>query len=358
MMLSRSRPLSRPPRSRRVAAGAACAALVAAVLAGCGPRTGGSADAADGGGSFYAGKTLQIIVPYGPGGGYDQWARVIAPYMSKYLGAAKAQVVNTPGGGGIIGTQAIYHAPADGLTIGDTNAGGDVFDQIDHSSGFSIDMKKVAWLGRPDDDPHLIATHSRGPYATFDALAAGKGTVSALATGKGSSDYNAAVIVYNAFKVPFKMVAAFSGSSDEKAAFLSGEGTSASLSSSDIAQISSSANSVLLVSADPFGKLPKVPTVIQEAREHGINGRTLQALQALTAVMDLGHAFFAPPGVPAARLTALRTAFTQSMKDPAFQQSARKAGLYLGYEPDSALSAATAKALGEGALFTDLLKSN
>jgi tripartite-type tricarboxylate transporter receptor subunit TctC len=332
---------------------------MAAVLAGCAHnnKDGGSTGAADAKGDFYAGKTLQIIVPYGPGGGYDQWARVIAPYMQKYLGADTVKIVNTPGGGGLIGTAAIAHAKPDGLTIGDTNAGGDVFDQIDHSSGFDIDMTKVQWLGRPDDDPHIIATHASGPYSTFDKLLAGGDKISALATGKGSSDYNSAVIVYNAFKAKFKMVAAFSGSSEEKAAFMSGEGTTASLSSSDIAHISSSATSVVLVSARPFSKLPNVPTVIQEAQTHHLDATTVQALQALSEVMDLGHAFFAPPGVPADRMTQLRAAFVKSMNDPGFQKAAAKAGLYLGPESDTALSAAVTKALGQGSLFTDLLKT-
>jgi tripartite-type tricarboxylate transporter receptor subunit TctC len=348
-----------PNRALRVTTCAVAGALAMTALTGCHLK-GSSSSASSGGGgaSFFKGKTLSIEVPYGPGGGYDQWARVIAPYMQKYLGAGKVMVVNTPGGGGLVGTQAIYNAPADGLTVGDTNAGGDVFDQIDHSSGFNLDMTKVSWLGRPDNDPHIIATHAKGPDKTFDNLVANKSTVSALATGKGSSDYNAAVIVYNAFKVPFKMVAAFSGSSDEKAAFTSGEGTSASLSSSDIASISDKANTVVLVSSKTFSKLPNVPTVTQEAQKHGVSGNTLQALQALSEIMDLGHAFFAPPGVPAARLTALRTAFKKSMDDPAFQKAAKKAGLYQGYETPADLSTAVTKALGKGSLFTDLLKTN
>jgi tripartite-type tricarboxylate transporter receptor subunit TctC len=353
MMLSRS-----STRPQVLAAGAAAVALAATLLAGCGPKNGGSASTGSDGGSFFSGKTLQIVVPYGPGGGYDQWARVIAPYMKKYLGVSKVMVVNAPGGGGLIGTGRIYHAEPDGLTIGDTNAGGDVFDQIDHTAGFDLDMKKVNWLGRPDDDPHLIATHRKGDYPTFDKLTEEKSTISALATGKGSSDYNAAVIVYNAFKVPFKMVAAFAGSSEEKAAFMSGEGTSASLSASDIKQIENSSNSVLLVSARPFEKLPKVPTVIEKANQHHLDAKTIQALQALSGVMDLGHAFFAPPGVPADRLSALRKAFQKSMNDPDFQKAADKAGLYRGYASPTQLAALTTKALGQGSLFTDLLDTH
>jgi tripartite-type tricarboxylate transporter receptor subunit TctC len=333
---------------------------VLAALGACGPIGGGSSAAADNSGrDFYAGKIVQLIVPYDPGGGYDQWAVALAPYMRQYLGADKVHIVYMAGDGGVIGTTAIYNAEPDGLTIGDTNAGGDVFNQLGNAAGTDIDMSKVNWLGRPDDDPHLIVTHANGPYPTFDKLLAGKvkGGVSALATGTGSSDYNAAVIVFNAFHVPFTMQAAFTGSSDEKAAFLAGKGTTASLSSSDVVEIKSSSDSVLLVSSSPFAKLPDVPTVIQEAHKHKIPDKNVQALQALSDVMDLGHAFFAPPGVPADRLAALRTAFVKSMNDPGFQQAAKKAGLYFGPESDTFLSTSVTKALGEGSLFKDLLKT-
>lgn len=351
---------------------ASVAVLAAAAMAACGSSNNSSSagastpaastSAAAGGStaasasSFYSGKTLKIIVPYGPGGGYDQWARLIAPYMQKYLGAAKVEVVNAPGGGGLIGTGQIYHAAPDGLTIGDTNAGGDVFDQIGHRSSFTLNVNKFNWIGRPDNDPHVIATHLNGPLQSFDALIKSKSTVAALATGKGSSDYNAAVIVYNAFKVPFKMVAAFSGSSAEKAAFVSGEGTTTSVSASSIKHIAKSAKVVLVVSSNPFSKLASVPTVVQEAQKHGVSGQNLKALQALGGVMDLGHAFIAPPGVSASKLTALRSAFAKALNDPAFQASATKAGLYLGYESASALQSAATKALGQGSLFVNLLK--
>jgi tripartite-type tricarboxylate transporter receptor subunit TctC len=357
--MTSSRSLPHPRRRRRTAAAASVTALVLAVLGACGPIGGGSSAATDSGRDFYAGKIVQLIVPYDPGGGYDQWALVLAPYMQKYLGADKVHIVYMAGDGGMIGTTAIYNADPDGLTIGDTNAGGDVFNQIANPVGSDADMSKVDWLGRPDDDPHLIVTHAKGPYPTFDKLVASKGNgrVTALATGSGSSDYNAAVIVYNAFKVPFTMQAAFTGSSDEKAAFLAGQGTTASLSSSDAVEIRTSARNVLLVSSTPSDKLPHVPTVIQEAKTHKIAAKTVQALQALSDVMDLGHAFFAPPGVPADRLAALRSAFVKSMNDPGFQQAAKKAGLYFGPESDTFLSNSVTKALGEGPLFKDLLKT-
>jgi tripartite-type tricarboxylate transporter receptor subunit TctC len=340
---------------RRIVSVAAALFLVTVSAAAC--HSGGASSASGtSGASFYQGKTLKFIVPYAPGGGYDQWPRVLEPYLKKYLGVASIQIMNVAGGGGLIGTSQIYHAKPDGLTIGDTNAGGDVFDQMDNAAGYDTDVTKYGWIGRPDDDPHVIAVRN-GNYGSFSALAAQKDTIKALATGKGSSDYNAAVIVYNAFSIPFQMVAAFSGSSAEKAAFLSGEGATASLSSSDIAATSGKAKAVLLVSARTFGKLPDVPTVIQAAQQRGLSSSTVAALTALSEVMDLGHAFFAPPGVPAAQLAALRTAFAKAMQDPGALAAARQAGLYPGYESGQQLTTATEAALAKKSLFTNLLQT-
>ncbi|HEX5113993.1 MAG TPA: tripartite tricarboxylate transporter substrate-binding protein [Pseudonocardiaceae bacterium] len=281
----------------------------------------------------------------------------MAPYLQKYLGVDEIKIENVPGGGGLVGTNQVYAAKPDGLTIGDTNAGGDVFDQMDQADGYQADVTKMDWIGRPDNDPHVIATRD-ADHRTFNGIVNSNQQIKALATGKGSSDYNSAVIIYNAFRVPFQMVAAFSGSSDEKAAFLSGEGATASLSASDIAAITGKASPVVVVSKERFSKLPNTPTVIDEAKQHNLSADKIKALSALSDVMDLGHAFFAPPGVPADRLQALRTAFQKAMQDPKLLDAAQKAGLYPGFESGQDLAQAAKDALSQKALFVDLLKTS
>ncbi|MBD0734223.1 Bug family tripartite tricarboxylate transporter substrate binding protein [Streptomyces sp. CBMA29] len=342
-------------RPQRAVASASAVALLVAALGACGKEDVGSAGTGDSGRDYYAGKILQVVVPYGPGGGYDLWARAMIPYLQRYLGVSTVHIDNKLGSGGLLGTSSIYDAEPDGLTIGDTNAGGDVFNQINDTLGLNMDWREVNWIGRPDGDPHLILTHADGPYPTFDTLADSDRKVAALATGKGSADYNATVIVYNAFKVPFTMTSTFTGSSEEKEAFLKGKGATASLSASDAVEIGHRAHSVLLMSEAPFAELPHVPTVIQEAKKRGITGRRLDALHALSDVMDLGHAFFAPAGVPQDRLAALRDAFRKTMRDPGFQAAVKKEGLYLEPETDAFLASTVDKALAQRALFKELL---
>ena len=72
---------------------------------------------------FFAGKTLTYIVATEAGGGYDTYGRLVSQYLAKYLGATRVVVKNIPGGGHIVGTNEIYRARPDGLTVGMFNSG-------------------------------------------------------------------------------------------------------------------------------------------------------------------------------------------------------------------------------------------
>src|SRR5687767_15631634 len=65
----------------------------------------------------YPQRPVQLIVPWGAGGGTDATARIIASLLEKELGKP-VSVVNRTGGSGVVGHQAIASAPADGYTLG------------------------------------------------------------------------------------------------------------------------------------------------------------------------------------------------------------------------------------------------
>jgi tripartite-type tricarboxylate transporter receptor subunit TctC len=64
----------------------------------------------------YPARTVRIIVPSAPGGGYDVIGRLLAERFSQDFGQAFV-VENRPGGGTLVGTQAAASAPADGHTL-------------------------------------------------------------------------------------------------------------------------------------------------------------------------------------------------------------------------------------------------
>ena len=69
--------------------------------------------------SAYPARTIQFMIPYAPGGGFDVYVRVIAPVMEEYLPHRVNIVpINVAGGGGSKGTVQLYRARPDGYSIG------------------------------------------------------------------------------------------------------------------------------------------------------------------------------------------------------------------------------------------------
>ena len=65
----------------------------------------------------YPQRPVQLIVPWGAGGGTDATARIVAALLEKDLGQP-FNVVNRTGGSGVVGHDAIAKATPDGYTIG------------------------------------------------------------------------------------------------------------------------------------------------------------------------------------------------------------------------------------------------
>src|SRR5436305_14416573 len=68
---------------------------------------------------FYSGKSITLLIGFGPGGGYDSYARVLARHLGKHIPGQPVIVPqNMPGAGGLAVANYLYNvAPADGSTL-------------------------------------------------------------------------------------------------------------------------------------------------------------------------------------------------------------------------------------------------
>jgi len=64
----------------------------------------------------YPARAIDIVIPYGAGGGTDNFFRLIQPALSKELNVA-VNIVNRTGGGGVVGTSFVANAKPDGYTL-------------------------------------------------------------------------------------------------------------------------------------------------------------------------------------------------------------------------------------------------
>src|SRR4029077_4839403 len=133
----------------------------------------------------YPQRPVQLIVPWGAGGGTDATARIIGALMEKEL-KQPFNVVNRTGGSGVVGHDAIARAPADGYTLGLITV---EIKMMHHVGLTQLTHTDYTPIGLMNADPSGINVRVDAPYKSVkDLLAAGKanpGQFKASGTGQG-----------------------------------------------------------------------------------------------------------------------------------------------------------------------------
>jgi tripartite-type tricarboxylate transporter receptor subunit TctC len=133
----------------------------------------------------YPQRPIQLIVPWGAGGGTDATARIIASLMEKEL-KQPINVVNRTGGSGVVGHDAIAKAPPDGYTIGMITV---EIAMMRHVGLTALGPSDYTPIGLVNADPAGIHVRVDSPYKnTKDLIAAIKanpGKMKASGTGQG-----------------------------------------------------------------------------------------------------------------------------------------------------------------------------
>ena len=143
-----------------------CAMALAAGLA--------PAHAADAVENFYRGKTVQVLIGFGPGGGYDLYARTLARYMGKHIPGNPTMVPqNMPGAGGVKAMNYLYNvARKDGTVIGTFSRGLAIEPLLGHAQGTQFQAAKFGWIGmitRTGAAP-ILYTWNTSPSKTFEDI--------------------------------------------------------------------------------------------------------------------------------------------------------------------------------------------
>ena len=282
--------------------------------------------------SFYDDNVIQWIVPYNPGGGYDEYSRAIAPYLEKYTGA-RIDLVNQPGAGGMKGANEIFTAPADGLTIGIINGVAMVANELSGRPGAKFKIAEYNYLGRIASDVRVLAISTDLPWSSLDDLAASEDPIILGATGLGGSIYVDSVVTGQALGLEQRVINGFDNSSDVRQAMLRGDvqGMWGSLGSALQGQEDGEHIIVAQSERERSPLLPDVPSVFEYTGASDDPDEAEAILNAWDAMNAVGRPVVAPPGVPDDRLAFLRDAFTQAMEDPDFIEMMKSADRELAF---------------------------
>jgi len=289
---------------------------------------------------FYKGKNVDLYVGYSTGGGYDVYGRIVARFMGRHIpGNPTVVVKNMDGAGSMRAANYIYNvAPKDGTAFG-TVARGLAFDTLFGLQGAQFDGTKFSWIGSANDEVSVcVGWSSTSGIAKFEDLKTKQMIVGG--TG-GSADTDQFPRIINAvLGTKMKLVVGYPGGNEVNLAMERGEvqgrcGWSwSSVKSTQAGWLKDKKINVLVqLSLSKHADLPDVPLIMDLAQTE----EQKQIFRLIFARQVLGRPFLAPPGLPADRLAALRTAFMDTMKDPDFLAEADKLKLEITAVPGETL---------------------
>ena len=278
---------------------------------------------------FFADKTISIITSTGQGGSYDTAARTIARYMPKHIPGRPAMIVkNMPGGGHTRATNYLYTtAPQDGTTIGTISNSIPMHQMVD-GRGVHYDAAKLNWLGSIGiSNLTFVVWHDTGVKAFDEAL---HKQITLGATGSGSGTFLYPNAANQILGTKFRIITGYKQSIDIDLAMQRGEvagragGSYAALVAEHPDWIKSSLVRVIAqVGYQRDAALKDVPFLQDFAKDD----EQRQILRFISAPVQVGRPFVAPPGVPADRVALLRKAFDATMKDKESMAEADKLAL-------------------------------
>jgi tripartite-type tricarboxylate transporter receptor subunit TctC len=303
---------------------AASAAAMLLALSAVGPA---KADAVE---DFYKGKTITFIVGSGPGGSYDLYARLLAASMSKYIPGHPTVVVKLAGGvgGGLpVAVNVQAAVPKDGTVIAMTQQTIVVSQVTEPLAKGKYDVTTWNWIGLMAPVRNMLAIWHTAKAQTLDEAKTTEVIIGS--TGRVSPTYIVPNLLNQIYGTKFKIVTGYNGVADLNLAMERGEieGRGASwISVVTQAPQYITEKKLKPVAVDGLTKEPgleNVPLLVELAKDDKQRG----AITLLSSAAEFGRAVFAPPGVPADRVEALRRAFDATMKDPELLADAEKRGI-------------------------------
>jgi tripartite-type tricarboxylate transporter receptor subunit TctC len=314
----------------KTALGNVAAALAALFLHGAWPA---AANAADGVADFYRGKTVTLLTPDAPGGGYDAYGRLVGSFIGEHIpGKPTIVVQNMPGASGLIEVNYLYNtAPKDGSVIAITQHGM-VFAPIFDAREVRYKIDGFRWLGSVTPVTVIAVFRKDAPARTVAELFDRE----VIIGGAGGTQYYLPLAIDSILHTKMKLVEGYQSSNEVLLAMARQEiwgAVGIGLDSVQTARAGGDVdnyNILFQMGAVRSRSLPDMPLIQEFAK----SDEDREVLEAICASCSIGRVFVAP-AIPDDRYAALRAAFEATVKDPAFVGQARKQHVDVGYvSPD------------------------
>jgi tripartite-type tricarboxylate transporter receptor subunit TctC len=283
---------------------------------------------------FYRGKQVNVVVGYGPGGGYDIYARLLARHLGRFIpGTPNVIVQNMPGAGSLRAVNYLYKvAPKDGTVIALFSRNMPLIGLLGGNANAQFDPRRFTWLGSTSsfvNDAYILIVRKDAPVKSIDE--ARRHDLPPLmlgGTAEGATGNDVPIILRDTIGLHVKQVV---GYPDSTAIFLAIERGEVHGRTVDLSSVKSvkpewlkpdSGYRVLVQFArmTRHQDFPDVPT----ARELAKNDAARALIELAELPYTLSRPFAAPPDIPLERANALQRAFLAAHQDPQYLDEAAK----------------------------------
>jgi tripartite-type tricarboxylate transporter receptor subunit TctC len=278
---------------------------------------------------FYRSKTVTIVVGYSAGGGYDQYARLVARHLGRHIpGQPNVLVQNMPGAASMTSVRYLdANAAKDGTVITAFDPGL-VLETVAVPEVFKVKFSDFRWIGTLLRDIRVCYASTASGIKTWQDMMARKEFLIGN-TARGSNAYVNGAILRKVFHAPVRQISGYPGSNEQRLALERGELEGNCGSWTAIPQdwiLNQKINALVRFSRKRPADMPaSVPFVNDLASTQ----EQKDLLDILNGSGELGRPFIVARQVPAERIAMLRTAFEAMVKDESFLAEAQKQNLLL-----------------------------
>jgi len=280
--------------------------------------------------TFYQNEVLHIIVGFNPGGGFDEYARMIGAEIEARTGGTVV-VENQPGGGGLLALNRLVQERANGSNIMLLGGESALLAQLTGRPGTRFDITKLNWLGRVQIDTPIVLWSKTNPERSFAEVLETireKGSVwGAIGLTDNISDAESAIAqALELDSEQMSIVTGYSGSSEVALAVVRGEVDGMVVSNSSSFNYAGSEDAGLIAVATMSRErdklfFPDVPTIFEVA-EFSEEGEWW--LDFRSNVTKVGRTFVTHGDVEADRVAYLRQVLAGILTDAEFMAMAEK----------------------------------
>jgi tripartite-type tricarboxylate transporter receptor subunit TctC len=175
--------------------------------------------------AVFPSQTITFMIPYGPGGGFDAYARKFSELLPSTLPQkVNVEPLNVPGASGEKAIFTLLQDPPDGYNISLINVPGIIESEF-QTKGPTIDISKLTWVATLGREAFGIAVGANSPVkniADLKKLSAQR-QVSFGSTGPGSTDYFATRVFAGVEGLNIRQVTGYNGAVESGVAAARGD---------------------------------------------------------------------------------------------------------------------------------------